>query len=204
MNTWALFTIGYIICVVLTFIPTFKAIIRKVKLHPGGQSFEKSPHFSNEGKELLIQHYSRLQGTLIFWKNQAEKYRNFHYYCLCWTIPSSLIIPILIQGMSSENFDSSNLLVTIISSHTALLLAFHSGFKVDNNFKAFRHGESEFYDLYRRLLDRPSSFGIDESTQIQAYFTEVESIRKFIRNAETDNMPSIEDGKLSKNNTTSI
>lgn len=203
MDNWNFWTIVYILSAILTFLPTLKAIFRKVKLHPGGQSFDNSPHFSDKGKELLIQHYSRIQGTLIFWKNQAEKYRNFHYYCLCWTIPASLIIPILIQCMSAKNFDSLSLLVTIISTHTAILLAFHRGFKVDRNFKSFRHGESEFYDLYRRLLDRPTSFGQDEFSQIEAYFVEVETIRKFVRNSETDNMPTVDDVKITGNNTPS-
>lgn len=200
MDIWNIWTLVYILCAIITFIPTLWAIIRKVKLHPGGQSFGDSSHFSTKGKELLIQHYSRINGTLIFWKNQAEKFRNFHYYFLCWTIPSSITVPILIQCMSAENFDSLTLLVTLISTHTAILLAFHRGFKVDRNFKSFRHGESEFYDLYRRLLDRPTSFGQDESTQIEAYFMEVETIRKFVRNSETDNMPTVED---LKNNSTS-
>ncbi|MBE4910184.1 DUF4231 domain-containing protein [Bacillus luteolus] len=204
MSVWTYFTYGYLLTAILTFYPTLKAILRKVKLHPGGESFDKNQHFSEQTRELLTQHYSRIQGTLIFWKNQAEKYRNFHYYCLCWTIPSSITIPILIQSMNAGNFNSSSLLVTIISSHTAILLAFHRGFKVDKNFKSFRHGESEFYDLYRRLLDRPSSFGKNEIEQIENYFIEVETIRKFVRNAETDNMPSIEDTKAPNNKTTSI
>lgn len=203
MNYWVLFLILYVLASIITFIPTFKAIIRKVSLHPGGSSFDESSHFSLEAKEALTQHYSRLQGTLIFWKNQAEKYRNFHYYCLCWTIPSSIIIPILTQYITADNF-YSKLLITVISSHTAILLAFHRGFKVDSNFKSFRHGESEFYDLYRRLLDRPLSFGENEKTQLEVYFLEVESIRRFVRNAETDNMPSMEDGKVTNNKITSI
>lgn len=192
-NGWMFASICYIIIAVGTFIPTFKAIVKRVKLHPGGSGFEDSM-FTSSIKEKLIQHYSRIQGTLIFWKNQAEKYRRFHYYCLCWTIPSSIIIPILTQYTTEDQY--SKLLLTIISSHTAILLAFHRGFKVDKNFKSFRHGESEFYDVYRRMLDRPSVFGETEDEQLARYFHEVETIRKFVRNAETDNFPIIEDGKV--------
>jgi hypothetical protein len=204
MSIWSYFTLGYILIAVFTFFPTLKAILRKIELHPGGESFKNSQNFSEEGKQLLIQHYSRIQGTLIFWKNQAEKYRNFHYYCLCWTIPASITIPVLIQCINADNFDSSKMLVTIISTHTAILLAFHRGFKVDKNFKSFRHGESEFYDLYRRLLDRPFTFGKNEKEQIDKYFIEVETIRKFVRNAETDNMPTVEDVKSPNNRTSSF
>jgi hypothetical protein len=85
-----------------------------------------------------------------------------------------------------------NLFLTVVSTHTALLLAFQKGLKVDDNFKAFRRGESEFYDLYRRLLDRPKTFGNSEEEQLDAYFADVESVRKCIRNAETDNLASVQ------------
>lgn len=50
----------------------------------------------------------------------------------------------------------------------------------------------DFYDTYRRLLDRPQTFGSDEEAQLDAYFDEVENIRKFTRNAETDNLPTLD------------
>ena len=65
--------------------------------------------------------------------------------------------------------------------------------KVAEHFKAFRHGESEFYDTYRRLLDSPETFGPDEDSQLKRYFEEVEIIRRFVRNAETDSLPMVED-----------
>jgi len=61
--------------------------------------------------------------------------------------------------------------------------------------KAFRHGESEFYDTYRRLLDRPETFGADETEQVKQYLEDVELIRRYVRNAETDSLPMIEDVK---------
>ncbi len=73
-----------------------------------------------------------------------------------------------------------------------MALSFHKGLKVADGMKAFRHGESEYYDLYRRLLDRPNTFGKDEAEQIDKYFTEVERIRRLVRNAETESLPSIE------------
>ena len=193
VNAWLIALIIYLFFALITFFPTFKAILKKVKLHPGGKSFDASLHFSDEAKKLLDQHYSRIYGTLIFWKNQAEKYRNFHYYCLCWTIPSSIIIPILTQYISDDIYAKA--LLTVISSHTAILLAFHRGFKVDKNFNAFRSGESEFYDVYRRMLDRPYTFGLSEGEQLNSYFETVEIIRKNVRKAETDNLPTVEDGK---------
>ncbi|WP_341527763.1 hypothetical protein WKK05_35700 [Nostoc sp. UHCC 0302] len=187
MNIWLLASIVYIFIALVTFIPTLRAILKKVKLYPGGSSFNESPYFSEENKKLLEQHYSRIQGTLGFWKNEANKYTRFHFYCLGWTIPSATLIPIATQLIDGTFY--SKIFLTIVSAHTAILLSFHKGLKVESNLKAFRHGESEFYDLYRRLLDRPLSFGDTEDKQLDTYFTEVEIIRRYVRNAETDNFP---------------
>ncbi len=164
LTHWGLASIIYILTAILSFIPVIFAILKKVKLNPGGFSFPDSPHFNENNRLLLQQHYSRIYGTLIFWKNKAEWHRRFHIYTICWTIPISILIPIITQYVDI-NFESK-LFLTIISTHTALLIAFHRALKVENNYKAFRHGESEFYDLYRRLLDRPKSFGENEEEQI--------------------------------------
>ncbi len=186
MTTWTISIIAYILLALLTFIPIVKALVKKVKLHPGGESFSESPYFSDANKKLLQQHFTRLYGTLIFWKNKAEWHKRFHYYTLCWTIPVSILITIITQTIDTSI--ESKLFLTVISTHTALLIAFHRALKIENNFKAFRHGESEFYDLYRRLLDRPKSFGESEEKQL-------ENIRKSVRIAETDNLQIIDENK---------
>lgn len=193
MTPWTIAIICYIMLILLTFIPVLTALFKKVKLHPGGETFSESPYFSDSNKELLQQHFSRLHGTLIFWKNKAEWHKRFHYYTLCWTIPVSILIPIITQTLDSSV--ESKLFLTIISSHIALLIGFHRALNIENNFKAFRHGESEFYDLYRRLLDRPTTFGNGEQEQLDTYFTEVEKIRRAVRIAETDNFPMVEDNQ---------
>ena len=183
----------YVGAAVITALPILVAVFKKIPLHPGGTTFEESPNFSEQAKLRLKQHYSRMMGTLLFWKKQAEIYRRLHYYTICWTIPSSLIIPFLVQASKGDIY--SKWLITIISAFTGILLAFHRALKVDANFKAFRYGESEFYDTYRRMLDRPDSFGPTEDIQLATYFDAVENVRKYIRNAEIDNLPTIEQVK---------
>lgn len=193
LNIWVIGILVYVALAVATAIPIVVAIVRGVVLHPGGPSFEESTLLSENAKARLNQHYKRMEGTLGFWKQQAEMFRRLHYYTLCWTIPSSLVIPFLAQAIDQDPM--AKWLITIISAYTAILLAFHRALKVDANFKAFRYGESEFYDTYRRLLDRPEAFGSTESAQLEAYFDAVESVRKYIRNAEIDNLPTIEQVK---------
>ena len=149
MDFWTCAIIIYIFLAIISLVPTILAIFKRIELHDNVDSFKESPHFSELGKKRLNQHYSRIKGTLGFWKNEAAKYKTFHYYCLCWTIPVSVLIPIIAQFI--DGYSLSKLFLTIISSHVAILLAFYKGFKVDTNYKIFRHGESEFYDLYRRF-----------------------------------------------------
>ncbi|MDQ5823150.1 MAG: hypothetical protein M3441_02940 [Chloroflexota bacterium] len=193
IDYWLVGIVVYLLLAVGTFLPVIIAGTRGVKLHGGGHSFEDSPNFSEEAKKRLIHNYSRMMGTLGFWKREAEKYRRFHYYSLYWTVPSLIIITILAQYVTENVY--SKVLLTIISAHSAIVISLHRGLKVERNFKAFRQGESEFYDLYRRLLDRPFTFGATEEEQLSRYFDDVENIRRYVRNAELDNFPSMEEAR---------
>ena len=192
-DLWLFASVIYGGVALATLVPVLIAALRKVRLNSGGAGFDDSPHFSQEAKTALNQHYSRLQGTLGFWKNKVALYRRFHLYSVLWTIPSAVLIPIIVQSVSDGN--ASKFFLTIVSTQTALLLAFHKGLKIDENYKAFRHGESEFYDLYRKMLDTPSDLGTTEADQVETYFKEVETIRRYIRNAETDNLATLEDAR---------
>lgn len=193
MDLWLIAIYIYSFVAITSAIPTFIAIIKGVKLHDGGESFETSPNFSEDARLKLVQHFSRIAGTLGYWKKQAEIFRRSHYYTLAWTIPASVAVPFLVQAISPDN--ASKWFVTLVTAHTSILFALHKGFKVDANFKTWREGESHFYDIYRRMLDRPETFGEKEKYQLSQYFDEVENLRKFIRNAETDNTPTVEEAQ---------
>lgn len=191
VNYWSIAILVYVILAAVTFLPVLRILLKPVALNPGGPSFDESPSFTDKAKLKLQQHFDRLRGTLSFWKNQAEKYRAFHRYCLCWSITAGVLVPFLAQAIGSDGV--SKWLVTIVSAHAALMLGFSKGFRVEQNYKAFRQGESEFYDLYRRFLDSPTEFGETEDEQLDTYFAQVNFIRKIVRSAEIDNIPAIEE-----------
>jgi hypothetical protein len=172
-----------------TALPVLRALFKKVELHPGGPSFDDSPHFSPEAKERLRQNFGRIKGSLNFWKNEAAKYKYIHYYAIAWTLPASVLIPVLTQTIGDDLY--ARWLLTIVSIHVSVLIAFDKGLHVGEHFQAYRQGESEFYDLYRRLLDRPHSFGKTEVDQLDQYFVQVEGVRKAVRTAETETFPSL-------------
>lgn len=190
-NAWETTLTIYCVLALTTLLPVLRVWTQPVKLLPSGPSFDASPLLTEKAKTRLIGHYQRLQGTLGFWKTRAERYRALHFYCVAWSIPPAVLVPFLIQAMN--NGSMGKWCVTVMAAHAALMLGFHRALKVEHNYQAFRHGESEFYDLYRRLLDRPHAFGETEDEQLDSYFEQVEKLRQFVRHAETDNFASLAD-----------
>ena len=171
-----------------------KASFGQVKLFPGGPAFEEASYFSPEAKQKLAQNYERMRGTLAFWKQQAAKYERLHLYCMLWIIVLSAVTPVLTLAVPQYPDDPfARWLLTAAALQIAIITGMHKFFKVEVNFKAFRQGESEFYDTYRRMLDNPRSFGPSEDDQLIQYFSEVSLIRKQVRNAETDTYAGLEE-----------
>ena len=188
MNLWLLATLGYLGAAALTFMPVALALFRRIPLHDGGDGPDESPLFSEDARTRLRQNHSRLLGTLEFWKKWAECYNRFHYYSLGWIIPSSVLVPVLTQAITQDPY--SKWFLSVVAAFSAILLSFQKLLKVEQNYKAFRLGESSYYDLRRQVLDRPQSFGDSEPVQLEAYFLQVEDIRRRVRDAEIDNFPT--------------
>lgn len=110
---------------------------------------------------------------------------------IAWTILGGISLPFLAQAVSSDPWSKWTL--TIISAHVALIFVAQKGFKVEQNYKNYRLGESEYYDIRRRLLDQPGTFGDTEIEQIDAYFTLVESVRHNMRTREIDGIASFDE-----------
>ncbi len=192
MDLWTWGIVSYSSLAILTLLPTALALATSVRLNPAGDSFEQSDAFTDKAKQRLTEHYSRLQGTLGFWKKRAALFTRFHYYCVVWTILSAWAVPLIAATAPQVEGSASKWLLVVVASHVALALSLYRGMKISENMKAFRHGESEFYDLYRRLLDRPHLFGDSEDARLDTYFSEVERIRKLVRSAETESIPDVE------------
>lgn len=139
MTGWQLFSTFYGVAALVSFYPVAKAMLKKFNLQEAAFSFKDSPHFSEEEIIKLEQHYSRLQGALVFWKNCAAKYGFLHHYCIFWVIVGGISTPTLIQSIDSGD-SPVKWAVTGISIHVALLSAVHKGFKVEQNYKNFRLG----------------------------------------------------------------
>lgn len=183
----------YIGISLLTFIPILNSILfGEVILH-NKIDFQDSK-FIDENKEKLELINERMRGTLIFWKNKVRIYKNLHYYSVIWSTLISVVMPILIQLTNSDG----KLLITIISTHSALLIAFHKGFKIESNYKRYRICESNFYDAYREMLHYSGSDPGETEKKIQEYVKIVEATRKDGREIEIDNIPNADYSDLVK------
>lgn len=189
LDRWSIATVVYCLLAVVSFIPVLRALLKKVELLPGGSSYDDSPFFTDNQKKRLNQHYSRIQGTLGYWKNRAAKHYRFHLYTIIWTTAISITIPILVQALGDNS--SSKILLTVISLHSALLIGFHRVFKVERNYQSFRTAESEFYDLRRRFLDNALKNQSNMDEAIDDFFESVSKLRVLARKEEIDNTPSL-------------
>ena len=158
-----------------TALPVLRALVRPVKLNQPEVWFHNSEGLEESTRNRLVENFKRMQGTLGFWKKQAAVYGTVHYYCVCWSVPSVALTPVLVQWTSDPG---ARLLVTVMSAHAALLLTLHKALKVPENYRAFRDSESHYYDVSRRLLDRPGAFGGTEDERLDTYFRHVESANR--------------------------
>jgi hypothetical protein len=123
IDHWTAATLGYVTLAVFSFIPVWRASVRKVTKKDVEDSLAQATNTIGKSRplgglddavrEAIALNFERLAGTLVFWKFEAAKYRAAHYYCLFWTIPSAVLIPILTQAVSGSS--SGTTLVTVVS-----------------------------------------------------------------------------------------
>lgn len=189
MNNWEIASSVYAALATLTLAPVIHVFLKKETPVPVPPDIEKSPLFSPEARLRILKHYERISGTLGFWRNEALKYKYLSTYTTLWVIPSTIAIPVLTQ-INSQN--GATLLITLISSHSAIFISLSKALKTEANFRSNRMGESAFYDLYRRLMDAPQTIGKTEEEQLERYFLAVEEIRQKARTDEVlNNRPEI-------------
>lgn len=196
-GSWISVTYIYIGIGLLTFIPSISSIVLKdSKLYNYNVDEINYTKFTDENKKRLIRCNDRIKGTLIFWKGQAKKYKRLHYYSAIWTTLNTVFMPILIQSIAG--IAEGKILLTVISAHSAVIVAMHKGFKVENNYRDYRICESNFYDEYRKLLECDLS-KVNQDDVVNQYIEKINMIRKAGRAIEIDNMPNISESENETN-----
>jgi len=188
IDLWKIGLIVLICGIILTIVPIVFAFMKKVKLDKPKNWFNEANHFGIL-KERLIANENRIQGTLIFWKNQAAAHKLLHSSNTFWGIISAVSLPVLIQYYDDTDL-WSHAFMTILTFWTGILFAVSHTFKSEEKYQGFRATESEYYDITRELLDTPIKEESELKILVNEYFATVEKIRKVARMVETESPPS--------------
>ncbi|GAB2672430.1 hypothetical protein [Nocardia goodfellowii] len=180
----AVLTVG----TVATAAPIVFSFLNFGELNDPGEWFSSASQLGTEQSRVL-EHYSRIHGTLRFWKNRAAAYHRLHLARVFWSLLSAVLLPVLIQRF--EHADGwSVLFMTAFTTWTGLVVGIAYTFKAEEKYQGLRQQESDFYDVCRRLLDTTSATDQNLKQKVDDYIEVVSLIRRTARRVETGSPPS--------------
>ena len=185
---WQAGTLALSIAIIGTLIPIISGFMGFATLLPPGDWFDSSEELS-EYRSRLVSHYSRITGTLRFWKTKAAAHQRLYYAQIVWASLSGVTLPVLIQY-----FDNSTgwptLFLTILTTWNGILLVLAFTLNSRELYRGFRQQESDFYDESRKLLNAARHDDPELDEKIEEYIKLVASIRRVGRRVETGTPPS--------------
>ena len=188
MNIWQVGFFVLVLGIIITIIPILIAFQKKIKLDKPSKWFNEA-NYLGDLKDRLIANESRIQGTLLYWKNKAAAHRMLHNANIFWGLIAAVSLPVLIQYYNTEDI-WSHTFMTVLTFWTGLVFAFSHTLKSEEKYQGFRATESEYYDITRELLDTPERDSKELEVLVNEYIVTVEKIRKVARRVETGSPPS--------------
>lgn len=176
------------VSIAATIAPILFSFLNFAGLNEPGDWFDKATNLGSE-QQRLVAHYSRIRGTLRFWKNKAAAYHRLHLARVFWSLLSAVILPVLIQLFNRTN-GWSVLFMTVLTTWTGLIVALAYSFKSEEKYQGLRQQESDFYDVSRELLDSTFKDNVELTEKVNKYIETVSSIRRTARRVETGSPPS--------------
>jgi hypothetical protein len=189
LNPWFLGTVILIASITITTIPIIKAFFKKIDLHNAGSWFDNAASLGAE-QTRLKEHFSRIRGTLVYWKNQAAAYQRLDTARVSWSLISGVSLPVLIQFYNSTDKWAVGFM-TLFTTWTGLIVTLAYTLKAEQKYQGFRQQESDYYDISRKLLDFPNQDPVLLKKQVDDYIEKVVQIRKVARQVETGSPPSV-------------
>lgn len=189
LNPWFLGTVILILGITITTVPIVNAFLKKVDLHNSGSWFDNAVGLGTE-QDRLKEHFGRIRGTLVYWKNQAAAYQKLDAARVSWSLISGVSLPVLIQFYNSSDRWSIGFM-TLLTTWTGLVVTLAYTLKAEQKYQGFRQQESDYYDVSRNLLDFPNPDSILLKKQVDEYIEKVAHIRKVARQVETGSPPSV-------------
>lgn len=185
---WQAGTMVLFVSIIATIAPIIWSFLGLTDLFPPGEWFDSSEELS-EYRSRLISHYSRITGTLRFWKSKAAAHQRLYNAQVIWATLSGVALPVLVQYFNKTTYWPT-LFLTILTSWNGVLLALTFTLNSRELHRGFRQQESDFYDESRRLLNAARKDDPQLSTKVEEYIELVASIRRVGRRVETGAPPS--------------
>lgn len=174
--------------IVSTIIPIIWGFLIFTNLHDPGNWFDTSDELS-AFRSRLVSHYSRITGTLKYWKSKASAHNRLYSAQVIWATLSSVVLPVLVQFFDKTT-NWPTIFLTILTTWNGVLLALTYILNSRELYRGFRQQESDFYDESRRLLNEAKSDDPNLEEKIEEYIRSVASIRRVGRRVETGTPPS--------------
>lgn len=187
-DPWAVALAILAIGIVATLVPLGQAFLNQVKLDEAPKWIENAAQLGAQ-KKRVTEHYSRLKGTLVYWKNQAAAHHRLHTARIIWSLLSAVLLPVLVH-LYDGSAQWSKIFMTVFTTWTGLVVALAYTFKSEQRYQGMRQQESDFYDLARRLLDFTDPSSPDLKKIVDQYIADVEAVRLTARRVETGAPPS--------------
>ena len=187
-SLWAAGVGSLAVAIVGTTIPIILALLHKVEIDKAPVWIENTDRMGDQ-YERVKEHYGRLKGTLIYWKNEAAAYHRLDMARVIWSLLSAVALPVLVQYYDSTD-PWANAFLTVLTTWTGLIVSLAYTLKAEQKYQGMRQQESDFYDIARQLLDHADPNDSNLGEKVDEYIRKVEAIRQTARKVETASPPS--------------
>ena len=185
---WQAGTAALSVAIVGTTVPVVWGFFGSAALHSSGDWFDSSEELA-EFKARLMSNYSRIHGTLIYWKSKAAAHQRLYFAQVLWASLTGVSLPVLIQYFEKSS-QWPTLFLTILTTWNGILLVLAYTLNSRELYRGFRQQESDFYDESRRLLNEARQDDPNLPNKVDGYIEMVASIRRVGRRVETGTPPS--------------
>lgn len=172
-SVWAAGIASLIVAIIGTSIPIVYALLHKVDVSEAPVWIENTKNLGDQ-HERVIEHYGRIKGTLVYWKNEAAAYHRLDTARVVWSLISAVALPVLLQYYDQSDA-LANAFLTILTTWTGLVVSLAYTLKAEQKYQGMRQQESDFYDVARSLLDNAKPNEPQLKEKVDNYITRVEA-----------------------------
>jgi hypothetical protein len=137
------------ISIVITIVPIVLSFLGFAELNDPGEWFDSADQLGGQKQRVMAQ-YTRIKGTLRFWKNKAAAHHRLHLARVIWSLISGVSLPVLVQRYDKADVWST-LFMTMLTSWTGFIVALAYTFKSEEKYQGFRQHIGKYLSSLRKL-----------------------------------------------------